>query len=310
MPTNPRLVFRQDLTDYSFTILNDYLKVLAEAKRIAPIVPTGVLAGRYAKFNSKQDFVMVDTRRAAGGATANARYAAEWVDFNLDNNALKIPIDEEIEIPMAGGAAAMVEKSRMHTLLAQATQSLAGNIYTLLKAGINAHAQFGKWGDNAVDPIDELEQAGFEIFEATGLFPNVVDITPQMLRLMRRNPQTLKRFPGKQQNITLDQIAGELSFPCTINIVTGAGLTGGTFGNDAATFVPLLGTAAWIYMSNPLATGENPSFAVTLSQSSELLSGVYEYMSDDGTVRFLRTKWNVKPVVQSTALVRRIDYIK
>ena len=67
MANNSRLTFRQDLTTYAFAILNDYAKVLAEAKRIAPVVPTGVFAGRYAQFNNKQDFELVDTRRAAGG---------------------------------------------------------------------------------------------------------------------------------------------------------------------------------------------------------------------------------------------------
>jgi len=305
---NPRLIFREDLTTYSFAILADYQKVLTEAKRIAPVVPTGVLAGRYAKFDSKQDFALVDTRRAAGGETAVARYAADMVDFNLDNNALKIPIDEEIEIPQAGGNASLVERAKLHTLLAQSTQGLCRNVYSLLKAGITPDAALGHWGDSSVDPIDELEQAGFEIFEATGLYPNQIDMTPQMLRLLRKNPLSLKRFPGKQQNMSLDLIVGELSFPCTMNIVTGAGLTGGNFGNDNASFAPLLGTAAWLYFSNPLATGQNPSFAVTLSQSEELISGVYEYLSDDGTVRFLRVKWQVKPVVQSTKLVRRIDF--
>ena len=308
MANNSRLTFRQDLTTYAFAIMNDYAKVLAEAKRIAPVVPTGVFAGRYAKFNSKQDFELVDTRRAAGGVTANAKYAADMVDFNLDANALKIGIDQEIEIPAAAANASLIEKSKLHTLLSQATQSLATGVYTALKTAVPADATYGKWGDSSVDPIDELDRAGLAIFAATGLYPNKLDITPQMLRYLRKNPMTQKRFPGKFGTVTLDLIGGELSFPCEFNIVTGAGLTGGNFANAASTFAPLLGTAAWLYFSNPIATGENPSFMVTLAESTELLSGVYEYLSEDGTVRYLRVKWNVKPVVQSSLLVKQVAY--
>ncbi len=305
---NPHLQFRKDLTDFAFGVLPDYRKVLAEALAFAPVVPTGTMAGRYAQFNAQAGFVAPDARRAIGGATAEAKFNASMTDFVLDANALKIPIDQEIEVPLAGDNIAVVEQAKTETLLAQGINALAGNIYTVLGAGVTAHATFGKWGDSAVDPIDELEQAGFEIFAATGLYPNIGMISPQMLAKLRKSPLALKRFPGKPSNLSLDQIAGELSFPCTLTIATGAGLSGGGFGNAAATYVPLVGTAAWLFYSNPLATGLNPSFAALLSLSRDLLSGVYEYMSDDGTVRFLRTKWATKPVIQSTSLCRRIVY--
>jgi hypothetical protein len=153
------------------------------------------------------------------------------------------------------------------------------------------------------------DAAGLEIAAASGIYPNVVDITPQMLQLLRANPNTVKRFPGVAGGISLEMVSSCLSFPCTINIITGMGLTGGGFGNSSATFAPLLGTSCWIYYSNPLATGLNASFAVTLSQTRELISGVYEYTNDDGTLRFFRIKWACKSVVQSASLARRIDKI-
>jgi hypothetical protein len=194
-------------------------------------------------------------------------------------------------------------------LLAQGTNSFAQDVYSVLKAGVSAHAIYGKWGDSTIDPIAQIDAAGLEIAAATGIYPNTVDITPQMLQLLRANPNTVKRFPGVAGGITLEMISACLSFPCTINIITGMGLTGGGFGNASASYAPLLGTACWLYYSNPLATGQNASFACTLSLTRELISGVYEYMSDDGTVRYLRIKWACKSVVQSASLARRIDKI-
>jgi hypothetical protein len=309
MGTNPNLTFRKDLTDFAFSIMPDYLKVLAEAKRIAPIVATGALAGRYASFNTQQGFVAPSSKRAVGGITADAKFAATMTDFVLDPNALKISVDNEIEVPMAGDNIAIVEESKVTTLLAQGTNSFAQGVYGVLQAGVSAHATYGKWGDAAVDPIAQIDAAGLEIAAASGIYPNVVDITPQMLQLLRANPNTVKRFPGVAGGISLEMVSACLSFPCTINIITGMGLTGGGFGNSAATYAPLLGTSCWIYYSNPLATGLNASFAITLSQTRELISGVYEYTNDDGTLRYFRIKWACKSVVQSASLARRIDKI-
>jgi hypothetical protein len=41
---------------------------------------------------------------------------------------------------------------------------------------------------------------------------------------------------------------------------------------------------------------------------ADLLGGVYEYMTDDGTSRMLRLAWFVKAVVVAAGLCRRIVY--
>jgi hypothetical protein len=45
--------------------------------------------------------------------------------------------------------------------------------------------------------MDELEQAALEIYAATGMWPNKIDITPTMWRYLKKHPLTLKRFGGK-----------------------------------------------------------------------------------------------------------------
>ena len=70
----------------------------------------------------------------------------------------------------------------------------------------------------------------------------------------------------------------------------------------------MLGTACWIYYSNPIANGMNATFAMTLSREADLLGGVYEYLTEDQTRRMLRLAWFTKSVVVSSALCRRIVY--
>jgi hypothetical protein len=93
-----------------------------------------------------------------------------------------------------------------------------------------------------------------------------------------------------------------------MQMVTGAGLASGDFGQSSATFTPMLGVACWVYYSNPIASGQNATFAMTLARDADLLGGVYEYMTEDGTSKKLRLAWFVKTVVQSAALARRIAY--
>ena len=304
--TNVKLVLREDLTDYAFATLGDYEATLEELRRIAPVVPVGVFGGRYLSLNDKNDFVAPSTKRVAGGETTTAKWGGEMKDFQLDNNALKMPIDIEIELPQAGANASIIEKAKTHTLLSQSVQSLAADVYGLMGSSVSAHATYGKFSDATVDPIDQVDAAAIEIYEATGIFPNFAEITPQAWRLMKNNPKVRSRFPGKTGKLTLDDISGEMSGNIQFVRSQAAGLTGGGFGNASATFAPLLGTAVWLYYANPLANGLNPSWACTLSYAPELLDGVYEYQSEDGTMRYLRIKWATKPVVQSTKLVRRL----
>lgn len=307
--TNPNLTFREDLTDYGLAVLNDYEATLAEIKDIAPVIPTGVLAGRYPSFNSKNDFAIVNTKRGPGGETPAARFGGTMVDFVLDNNALKMPIDQEIEIPLAGGNAGVLERAKLHALLAQSVQSLGLDVFTILSSGITAHATLGKWGAADVDPIDEIDAAAEEIYSATGMYPTACRMTPTMWRRMKNNPNVVKRFPGKQRAMGMQEIGGEVSDgSITFKMIKGAGLTNGNFGNENASFAPFLGTSCWLYYSSPLAAGLSPNFAAILSRDPELLGGVYEYTNDDGTVKYLRVRWDVKAIVQSTALVRRIDF--
>jgi hypothetical protein len=304
---NPRLSFRQDLTDYAFGILRDNEKLLAEVKRIAPVVPTGALAGRYPEFNNLQDFAVTDTKRVAGGETAEAKFAGKMVDFVLQPNALRTGLDYEIEVPMAGGNAGSLELAKTHSLMSQAMGSLALGGYTVLKSGRAAHATLGKWSDPNVDPIDEIEAAAIEIYEATGMYPNKCDITPQMWRYLKKSSLALKRFGGKSGSMKMEDVGAEAG-DLDMQMVKGAGLASGDFGQSSATFTPMLGVACWVYYSNPIASGQNATFAMTLARDADLLGGVYEYMTEDGTSKKLRLAWFVKTVVQSAALARRIVY--
>lgn len=308
MPANPNLVLNDGLTQYAQFIAPDWKKAMAEALGIAPVVPTGAMAGRYAKFNNRQAFLVPDARRASGGETATAQFAGEMVDFILDPNALKIAVDQEIEVPLAGGTSTLLEQAKTRTLLSQGANAFSVAVFDTVLAAVAAKAGKGAWGDAAKDPMAELEEALDEVEGKTGLTPNVVSISKPMWRLLKKHPKTLARFPGKSAAITPQLVAEEIGDgDLSVEIVSGRGFRSGNIGTKAATTVPFMGNSALVHYRDPMPTQFSPGFAATLAMDSNMLEGVYEYMSDDGAVKYLRTKWRIKTVVQSALLCCRID---
>lgn len=309
MSANPNLVLNEALTEYAQFIAPDWKKVMAEALGIAPIVPTGMMAGKFARFDSKQAFLTPDASRASGGETATAQFAGEMVDFILDPNALKIPLDLEIEVPLAGSTSTLLEQAKVRTLLSQSANAFTVGIFDTVLNSVNAKADKGKWGDAAKDPLGELEEAIEEVEKKTGMTPNVISISKPMWRLLKKHPKTLARFPGKTTAITPQLIAEEIADgDLTIEIVSGRGFRSANLGGNKSVTVPFMGSSVLVHYRDFMPTQYSPGFAATLAMDTNLLDGVYDYLSPDGAVKYLRTKWRFKTVIQSKLLCVRYDY--
>lgn len=302
---NPNLTFRQDLTDFGMSIMQDHQELLDEISFFMPTVPVGILSGRYAEFHEHQHFVRVKTHRAAGGKTAEARWAAKMVSFLLDNDALKIPIDTEIELPLASDGGTSLERSKLMTLQSQAIISLAATCHGLIQENVAAHATYGNWTDASVDPYAELMKAALLIYQQTGFYPNRIAMSPLMWFCFINNPQIKDRFKDFIAILTPEMVAKGVPGAPEIRILKGAGLEGG-FDQANTKLKPFIGEGAWVYYSNPIKSKDEPSFANVLSMDPDMFGGVYEYHSDDGVLRNLRMAWHTYPVIRSNKLVSRI----
>ena len=98
-----------------------------------PTVPVGILPSATLNSTNISTLCVWKTHRAAGGKTAEARWAAKMVSFLLDNDALKIPIDTEIELPLASDGGTSLERSKLMTLQSQAIISLAATCHGLIQ---------------------------------------------------------------------------------------------------------------------------------------------------------------------------------
>ncbi len=304
-PANPNLTLRQDLTDFGFGLMQDHQELIDEINFFAPTVPTGTLAGRYAKFHAQQHFTRLNTRRGAGGETRTARWAAEMVDYLLNNDALKIPIDTEIEIPLASSGVTMLERSKLATLMSQGIVSLASTVHEQVRSQVPEHATFGDWTKDNVNPITELWLASLEIYKQTGFFPNRIGMSPLMWYCLTENLQVKADYKQFIPMLDPAMISKRIPGNPEIRILKGAGLEGG-FDQENPELKPFMGEGCWIFYANPVKSVDEPAFANILATDPAIFGGVYEYLSDDGVQRWMRMAWNTKPIIRSTMMARRL----
>lgn len=303
-------IVRDDvLTTYAQFIAPDWLKILKEAHGIAPVVEVGALAGKYMKFDSKQAFLIPETKRASGGETQVAQWNGELVPFILDPNALKISIDQEIEVPLAGASSDSLEQVKTKVLLAQSANSFASAIFAKVRAATTAAAGKGKWASATVDPLAELEEGMEAVENRTGLTPNVVTLSKPMWRKIKHHPKVLARFPGKTTAITPQLVAEEIGDgDLAIEVVQGRGLRQAGLGGAAVPAMEsFVGNTAIVHYRDAMPSQYSPGFAATLAYNSAMLEGVYSYMNDSGTIKWIRIKWAFDVVIQSALLAYRID---
>lgn len=303
------LIINKTMTDYAHLILPDYKKNMQQALGLAPLTPTGTMAGQYMAFDDKQAFIIPKTARVAGGETADAQFSGRMVDYILESNGLKTFIDDEIEVPLAGAGASLLERAKVATLLSQGANAFTTSVFDKIIAGTTPVAGKGVWEDDAVDPLEELDEGLQAIETNSGISGNVITIAKPMWRRLVKHPKVIKHFPGKIGPITKELVALELGeTDLSIEIVSGRGFRTGNLGGAAgATTVPFMGNSAFVHYREPNPGPLSASFAATLAQSEDMIENVYEYTSLDGTKRYFRIRWALKSVIKSALLAYRID---
>lgn len=303
----PNMIVNQDLTEYAHMIMPDYKAAMREALGLAPLTPTGSLAGQYMSFNSKQAFLVPDSRRANGGETASVQFSGSLVDFVLQANALKDVIDLEIELPLAGKGADTLRKAKVANLLSQGANAFSVSVFDAVLAATTAEAGLGFWDDASVDPLAEIDSLLSKVEDQSGITPNVLTLSKRSWRTLRKHPLVVKRFPGLATPITAQLIAEELGdADLVLETVGGRGFRTANVGKTTES-VSFMGSSVIAHYRDPSPGPMSAGFAATLTPDSNMVENVYEYTSDDGSKSYIRIKWAVKTVVKSTLLAGRID---
>jgi hypothetical protein len=304
----PDMIVNVELSEYAHMIMPDYKRNMQEALGLAPITPTGTLAGQYMKFNSKQAFLIPDAKRASGGETASVQFNGTLEDYILQANALKDAVDLEIEIPLAGTGGNLLKQAKVANLLSQGANAFSIGVFDAVLGATSAIANLGKWTDAAVDPLEELNSLLSKVEDNSGITPNVITMSKRAWRTCKSHPKVKGRFPGIATPITAALIAEELGDKdLIIETVGGRGFRSANTGKSGTSTVSFMGSSVIAHYRDPNPGPLSAGFASTLALDSNMIENVYEYTSLDGAVSYLRIKWAIKTVVKSTLLAARID---
>lgn len=152
---------------------------------VLPVFESGVSAGKFGKIPIEELLQTPDTRRAPGAGYARGRYTFTPDSFETEEHGAEEPVDDR-ESKIFGGYFnhEVVAASRARNFVMQSYEirvaALLQNNATFTNAGSTA-----AWTTtNTATPIADVLGRQIAIYNATGLWPNAVQMThEQFLRL-------------------------------------------------------------------------------------------------------------------------------
>lgn len=292
------------LTNYASGISQDRSKSLANF--IAPIVGVGGASGQYKKYNSKNDFQVVDTSRAIGGARKRIEFAATDPFFNCLPQGLETSIDDH-ERRLAGeDGGTKLEESRIKNLVGAALTSHEKKVFDIIKGAKAATAGIGVWSNAEIDPVAEIDAQILAIATETGIIPNRIIFGIGAWQIFRNHALVKSRQPGAEVvGVTGDQamrmmLNPEMEF--RIGIISADSTKFGA-GKSATNIV---GGEVFVFYSSRDPDQMDASFAKTFATNDSMIDAVREYREENASSDVFYVDWTEDIQVVAPECARRI----
>ncbi len=288
------------LTNYAQGLAQERTSALAEF--LAPSVIVPATTGFFKKYDDKNPFQVLATARAVGGTAKRIEFDASDPTYNCKPNALEITIDD-VE---RGADDIGIEQAKTAVLVNTAVLSHENAVLTAVKAAVTAVADRGNWGNNDIDPIDQIDEQIEAIANATGMFPHRIALGLGAWRKLRANAKVKGRVTGvKTGGFTLQDFAGALLNPS-------AEIRVGVLVKDAVNFPAtkstsnIVGDECFIFYAGGAPSTYDPSFAKTFRGGTGGVDSVRLYRDDSARSDVLAVDWAVDIKVVATSCVRRL----
>jgi hypothetical protein len=294
------------LTNYAFGLAQDLGSSLAEF--IAPSVATGVSAGQFKKYDTKNAFQTYDTARALGGGATRIKMESTDPFYNCLPQALEIAVDDA-ERDSAGdtpGAQAALDESKVSTLVSSSTISHENKVFAKIAAAVAAVGSRGVWSSADNDPVKELDEQIQAIAIATGLMPNRIAFGLGAWQVFRNHPKTIARQPGAALiGLTTGQAAQMLLNP-------GMEIRVGVLSKDTTKFgaakaaTNIVGAEVYVFYGSNSPTIYDPSFCKTFMTRRGGVDAVRTYREESARSDIHAVDWSEDIQVISTECVKRL----
>lgn len=292
------------LTNYASGISQDRKASLANF--IAPIVGTGGASGQYKKYSDKNDFQVLDTSRAIGGARKRIEFAATDPFFNCTPQGLETSIDDHERRLAAEDGGKKLEESRIKNLVGAALLSHEKKVFDIVKAAKAAEGGVGVWSNAANDPVAEIDAQILAIATATGQIPNRIIFGIGAWQVFRNHALVKSRQPGAE----VVGVSGEQAMRMMLNPQMEFRL--GILSADTLKFgagknaTQIVGGEVFVFYSSDDPDQMDASFAKTFATTDSMIDSVREYRQENAASDVFFVDWTEDIQVVAPECARRI----
>lgn len=290
------------LTNYAAGLAQDLQSSLAEF--FFPTVRTPQANGQYKKFDDKNSFQVYETSRALGNQPNRIKLESTDPFYNCAPQGLQIVIDDA-EKEAAGGDVALLEESKIKTLLSATTLSHEDKVITKLKAGVSAVGSRGVWSNASNDPVAEIDEQIEAIATATGQMPNRIAFGIGAWRVFRNHALVKARQPGAELiGLTPSQAVAMMLNP-SMELKVGILSKDSTKFGAAKSATNIVGAEVFLFYNSAAPTIYDPSFAKNFTTLRGSVDSVMTHR-EEPILDVHSVMWSEDPQIVSTALVRRL----
>lgn len=299
------------LTQYAQGFANELLKMQEVANALCPVVTVSGASGGYKVFSDENSFRVYNTQRGLGGKAKRIEFDATDASFNCEPQALEVTVDDyERELAAAGGnplANELLDQGKIRALVNSTSLSHVNKIVAYVLANTAAVANRGNWSNDAIDPIDQLDEQLDALSTDVGStnYINLV-LSTAAWRALRNHPKVKARCSGVQVGgISREQLGGLLLFP--VNVVIGAvsKLTSGV-GQATKTKSNVVGANALLTYGVPNPTPYDPSAFKLFTTGQGMVTSVRTIRDDLSRSDVHAVDWSEDIKQTSSLAVKRL----
>ena len=262
------------------------------ANFIAPVVATGLAHGQYKKYDSKNDFQILDTARAVGGTRKRIEFSAADPFFNCAPQGLETTIDDH-ERQLAGETGiGMLQEARVRNLVNAALLSHEKKVFDIVKAAKAATGSVGVWSSASNDPVAELDAQIEAIATATGRMPNRIVFGIGAWRVFRNHALVIKRQPGAELIGITNEQAAKMTINPQIEVRVGILSSDTTKFGAAKNAVNIIGGEVFLFFASDAPDQMDASFAKTFATKTGMIDSVREYREERAASDVFFVDWS------------------
>jgi len=230
-----------------------------------PVVPVMQSGGKIIEFG-KEAFSLFNTARAPGAAAKRVRFGHQGNPYAVENHALDAQVPREhlrdatqvpgINLATRAVNLAMRVGSRVLENQQAGIARNAANYDANHKVTLSGTSQWSDYGNS--NPVADVDNAKEAIRESVGIYPNVIEISAKVFKILKEHPSLLDKIKYTQRGVLTAELLATV-FDVE-KVIIGKAIAF----DDAGTSIDLWGKDVVLAYVPQNTTGmEEPSFGYT-----------------------------------------------